>query len=435
MKNNTGIIETDGNQVNRWNIMKEVRESNLKLSLLKLDLSKLPDEIITKTLNFITKKLNSEDLEIGIMKYTLVNMLLFDAKTVSNMRKSEGLNLTLGKSVSYDDYLEFEKKNDEFAHDMRYFDMSGKLPTGKNGSGYTWQDKSRGRFTVYNGKKLVAISKLCDELLKHLPPFDVDRYKEYLVKRFFYNNKWQNSSDMNDEIVGIILTIYQDDLSIQSMREYEKTQNSDYALSFMTKKNIKTNTMMKMESNAFLGNGFAFVEVDNDTDLTKFEAVEKEWAGIYNFLPKVDSKNADLRFRKLGNHNATGLYYPAQNCLCVDIRDVSSMLHEYGHLIDYLMYDGILSLSEDFRGIVLSYAKEIDGLPEDSYVVKKKKYYATPTEIFARAFELYLNKRVESSLLKQKDHYATDYAYTCFNEEARNELEAFFCRVLGEVKI
>lgn len=152
MKNNTGIIETDGNQVNRWNIMKEVRESNLKLSLLKLDLSKLPDEIITKTLTFITKKLNSEDLEIGIMKYTLVNMLLFDAKTVSNMRKSEGLNLTLGKSVSYDDYLEFEKKNDEFAHDMRYFDMSGKLPTGKNGSGYTWQDKSRGRFTVYNGK-------------------------------------------------------------------------------------------------------------------------------------------------------------------------------------------------------------------------------------------------------------------------------------------
>mgnify|MGYP006379112913 FL=1 len=82
MKNNTGIIETDGNQVNRWNIMKEVRESNLKLSLLKLDLSKLPDEIITKTLTFITKKLNSEDLEIGIMKYTLVNMLLFDAKTV-----------------------------------------------------------------------------------------------------------------------------------------------------------------------------------------------------------------------------------------------------------------------------------------------------------------------------------------------------------------
>ena len=434
-KNNTKNIETGVNEMNRRNIMKEVKESGLKLGKLKLDLSKYPSDNITKTITFIAKNLQGDDLDMESLKYALASTRLLDdkVKVISEMKKSENINLSLGKSVRYDEYLEFNLENEKYTVDTRYFDMSGRLPTGKNGNGYTWRDISKGRFSVYNGKKLVAISKLCDELEKHLLSSDgFYAYKNYMISRFFYNNKWANNNGMNETILEIILDIYQDDISIQSMRDYEKTQSGDYALSFMTKKNIKKNTMTKMENNEFLGNGFAFVEVDNDTDLAKLESVEKEWVEIFKLLPKVDSDNVDLRFRKLGNHKATGLYYPTQNCICVDIREVSSMIHEYGHLIDYKMYDGALSLSEEFRDIIKAYTKEVNKLPEDNYVAKKKRYYTTPTEIFARGFELYMSKRIESSFLKDANTYVTDSAYTCFTEDTRIKLEKFFNEALPE---
>lgn len=415
--------------------MKEVKESRLKLGKLKLDLSKFPSDNITKTITFIAKNLQGEDLDMDSLKYALANSRLLDdkVKVISEMKKSKNINLLLGNSVKYYNYVEFNVDNEKYAVDTRYFDMSGKLPTGKNGNGYAWRDISKGRFSVYNGKKLVAVSKLCDEIASHLLSSDgFSTYKNYMISRFFYNNKWANNNGMNETILEVILDIYQDDISIQSMRDYEKTQSGDYALSFMTKKNIKKNTMTKMERNEFLGNGFAFVEVDNDTDLEKLESVESEWASIYKLLPKVDSDNVDLRFRKLGNHKATGLYYPTQNCICVDIREVSSMIHEYGHLIDYKMYDGALSLSEEFRDIIKSYTKEVDKLPEDNYVAKKRKYFTTPTEIFARGFELYMSKRIDSSFLKKADTYVTDSAYTCFDEDARKEIEKFFDEALPE---
>ena len=111
------------------------------------------------------------------------------------------------------------------------------------------------------------------------------------------------------------------------------------------------------------------------------------------------------------------------------------MIHEYGHLIDYKMYDGALSLSEEFRDIIKAYTKEVNKLPEDNYVAKKRKYFTTPTEIFARGFELYMSKRIESSFLKDANTYVTDSAYTCFTEDARNEIEKFFDEALPNCSV
>ena len=416
--------------MNRRNIMKEVKESGLKLGKLKLDLSKENHKNIINTVAFIAKNLQGEDLEMDSARYALVEMLDYKGDEVRNMRESKDLNLGLGRALTYDNYMEFEVENEKCVRDMRYVDMGGKLPVGKNGNSYSWRDKSKGRFQVFNGKKLVAVHRLYEALVGIDESFKIDKY--YIISKFFYNSKWGILSSTDEKIIDAILDIYQDDISIQSMRDYEKTQSGDYALSFMTKKNIKKNTMTKMESNEFLGNGFAFVEVDNDTDLVKLESVEKEWVEIFKLLPKVDSDNVDLRFRKLGNHKATGLYYPTQNCICVDIREVSSMIHEYGHLIDYKMYDSALSLSEEFRDIIKAYTKEVDKLPEDNYVAKKRKYFTTPTEIFARGFELYMSKRIDSSFLKDADTYATNSAYTCFTEDTRIKLEKFFNEALPE---
>ena len=59
-------------------------------------------------------------------------------------------------------------------------------------------------------------------------------------------------------------------------------------------------------------------------------------------MPKIQNftKGNSIRFRKLGNHKAIGLYYPLIQCLCVDLRNTTSFIHELGHLIDHCMDDG-----------------------------------------------------------------------------------------------
>ena len=68
------------NEMNRRNIMKEVKESGLKLGKLKLDLSKNPSDNITKTITFIAKNLQGDDLDMDSLKYALASTRLLDDK-------------------------------------------------------------------------------------------------------------------------------------------------------------------------------------------------------------------------------------------------------------------------------------------------------------------------------------------------------------------
>ena len=206
------------------------------------------------------------------------------------------------------------------------------------------------------------------------------------VGNYLLGSPAKNKS-MLQQISEYLYELYLDDFNITLMEEYDRVQKSDYAKSFETKKNIPTKIQDAMDSTKFLDYGFSFVEFDEQFDLEKLPDIEEQWGLIYKALPHSENQ-PELRFRKIEHRKAHGVYFPMFDCITISVRNVNSMLHEYGHHIDFT-YDKEqnLSMSDDFRSILKGYQKDLS----DSGVYKGAmlNYFLTPTEVFARAFEIY----------------------------------------------
>ena len=225
--------------------------------------------------------------------------------------------------------------------------------------------------------------------------------------------------------------------------------------------------------------GFRKVEVDTqkyegrEFDYNLFRKVEEDFEEICNKLPHA-SAQPELKFRKLGKHKATGLYAPFLNILAVDVRNTESFIHEYGHYLDY-KHDGKenYSLRDDFEHIITSYSNnfkitfkkkedelltrlmkaskesasgtsvvslEEKRLSAELELLKKSNkmfdYFTTPTEIFARGFELWVFETItsNSSLLKSKEEYSNRIEYVSFNG-IKESLFSFFATIFPEATI
>lgn len=186
---------------------------------------------------------------------------------------------------------------------------------------------------------------------------------------------------------------------------------SDYARSFTTKKN-RSKKLIEQTGASPLWKYFGYVEYDADVEIDAVRKYETEFETFYQkYLSGINLSEHAIRFRKLGQHHAAGIYYLNVKCLCVDLHHPHSMVHELGHLIDYMM--GGLSAQKEFstlyretKNYLETLSRRDDELGE--MLQKKSKYnlsyYLTPTEMFARGFELYvyyiLNER--SNLLREE---------------------------------
>lgn len=187
---------------------------------------------------------------------------------------------------------------------------------------------------------------------------------------------------------------------------------SDYARAFETKKHIKRTHEAKMKDNAFLKR-YSYVEIDNDCDLEKFEKLEDEFTKLIGSIP-YPSLEGSFRIKKLGKHRAAGIFFPHVNATIIDLNHVDSMIHEFAHSLDYQFKVGkkILSECAEFKSILLSYRDEVDEFVRENFNTEKlsdwnkssrgKRYFYTPTEIFARSMELYFfHKGIQTSFLRE----------------------------------
>lgn len=178
---------------------------------------------------------------------------------------------------------------------------------------------------------------------------------------------------------------------------------------FMTKKNIPPKHQDYMKESRFL-TVYRYIEVDEDCDLDKMQELEKEFLALGDILGK-HPYDASIRFRKLGRHHASGLYSPAYQCVCIDVRSPSSYVHEFLHMYDH--FHGMLSEGYDFKEIRLQYEACLQEYLSDCEDPDLKArlngnskynldYYLVPTEVFARCGELYFTRfrGVDNSLLK-----------------------------------
>lgn len=207
---------------------------------------------------------------------------------------------------------------------------------------------------------------------------------------------------------------------IDSFEEQKHRNKLDgmVARAYTTKRNIPSKITRLMEDSP-LNEFFGFIEFDEDVDLQLVNLITQEFMRLNKYVfHGLLSKDVSLRFRKLGRHHATGLYYPSISTMVVDLRCPSSFVHEYFHMIDDFYND--LSLDYEFSPIVLRYQELLDKNVEEAkkkgmQLVSKGKYnlayYKRKSEIFARCGEIFLFRlqKIESSLLKPADNESFCY--------------------------
>lgn len=244
---------------------------------------------------------------------------------------------------------------------------------------------------------------------------------------------------------AVIRTVWAEKgLLVRKYRYYrDMDSGKSVAKSYQTKKGIPAKILKEMEESVF-NKFFGYVEFDELCDLEKIRAIADEFISFKEeVLPGFDSKQVALRFRRLGNHKASGLYYPMLGCLCVDINSPSSFVHEYGHCMDNVAGNGRLALSdmEGFAHVYSLYADAlISAVNKDSDVKQKLSggskynldYYLLKTEAFARCFELYVAEvlGVDTSLCKQASEMGWAYPK---DEKLLEAVEGYFSGLLVTV--
>lgn len=263
-----------------------------------------------------------------------------------------------------------------------------------------------------------------------------------LGMEYHFSDRVQQHYHLKHMCLEFVNKYLQNTYNIIRQQRYEHSLNQQArAKSWETKKNINKETkhIMKMTP---LHKYFEGIELDNDVDLRQFSRFQDELMRLMKRLPTGPYKPI-LRLRKLGNHHASGMYVPALNTLIVDFRkpseiykdraangheeaSYSSFIHEYGHYLDRYLADknGLsLSLQPKFLNIQQQYAKNL----KNNSVLNTKDfdYYTTPTEAFARAFELYTHDDCGLRGNLNKDQL-NGVEYQAFDQDLRAAVTNYF---------
>ena len=285
---------------------------------------------------------------------------------------------------------------------------------------------------------------LTSEFMENHPEFK-KAYGQPGTTRYFYERD-QTRSHMRYRLLQFIDKYLQNTYNIIRQQKYEHDlANTSYARSWETKKNINKETQHIMEMTP-LHKHFEGIELDNDVDLRQFSRFQDEAMRLMERLPDGHEKPI-LRLRKLGNHRAAGMYVPALNTLIVDFRrpsevyanrqanskeeaSYSSFIHEYGHYLDYtLRKEGTppLSLKPEFAIVQQLYAHKLQNY-KALLSSKDINYLTTPTEVFARAFEIYTHDDCGLRGNLNKDRLLGPQ-YEAFDKGLRMEVASYFDQI------
>lgn len=218
-----------------------------------------------------------------------------------------------------------------------------------------------------------------------------------------------------------------------------------HARAWEQKKQINKETRAMMDKTQ-LKQYFKAVELDNDVDLDLYKQLSPEMMRLLKIMPAGDQKPI-LRLRKLGNYKAKGMYVPSKNTLVVDFRrpgeiyqnmadgtgtaGYTSFVHEYGHYLDRHLTadDKPLSIQPEFRKILQAYQRNFDVKTKGTPLEKHAGYFKTPTEVFARAFEVYTKQAgLKSNLIADSYH---SLEYRCIDLPIYQDLKAYFDKLPG----
>lgn len=290
-------------------------------------------------------------------------------------------------------------------------------PTGNDGCGfYAYYQVDYANCKLYSIGFLLIASALESVVRKFISD------ESYSIFNYF-SKSWKFSkwlSVYETALDAIINVEYNHSLNREYARESGKTIST-----FRTDKKYQDEALNK--STLFNKMGFRKVEIDTQKYegetfyYEEFSKVEQDFLTILNKLPQAKAQ-PELKFRRLGKHKAWGIYSPALNILAVDVRHTESFIHEYGHYLDFKHGDEVYSELPTFFPIIKAYEKKLTELAEDSkyaqkLTAKRMSYYLIPTEVFARAFELWVSGTIvsDATIIYSTETYNSQPEYIAFS--------------------
>ncbi|WP_148138489.1 hypothetical protein [Lactobacillus taiwanensis] len=274
---------------------------------------------------------------------------------------------------------------------------------------------------------------------------------EYLINKDQILPKTTVSNVLSENrTLNFVNRYLKDTYNLTLQQQYDAEQaRSSHATFFQTKKNIDKTTQKEMERlTNDLSKHFKKVEIDNDVDLEELKKFIPELKQTVSALPHTKNGiKPILRFRKLKNHRALGMFTPINNTLAIDFRydkktketGLQSFVHEYGHFLDYNYNSRSnlpLSINKNFSDSLQSTQAEIDN-SSTLLTSKERAYLKTPSEVFARAFETYASTLgVNNSVIKDKDVYNSkiDIKYSTFTPDIKKKVFSYFDKQFPNMK-
>ncbi len=267
--------------------------------------------------------------------------------------------------------------------------------------------------------------------LARLPEMDEQRAKDFcstLVREGFFTGDViypgiNTYARYMSSAISLCATLFYgvhevDKREVKEIKE-EAKENVDRARVFETKRNIPKKILKIMEESV-LNERFGYIEYDELCDTDKIGTTNEQLLQfVRDYFPDIDLKEISLRFRRLGNYRAGGLYVPDYKCICISLVQPSSFVHEFGHMLDFT--SGKLSdrmRNEAFSVLYAAYKacldKKLTEKPEEAEALFKKSkkynydYYIKETEVFARCFEMYIYTKLglENTISKSKEQFA-----------------------------
>lgn len=425
---------------------------------------------LNKLMNWLYKNSNIDSLDFisaledkyGVSDFAMITETVITDSIETIQR--------LKRTFEYYTDTDATENNIFYSHDLnKYLLLSDKNKFKKNMNDTCryYKNNSKINFYCINEKSLMGWYMLKSDILNNELCMKQLKENNYDTKDFLtYLNGLKNNHFIDATLIPFIkdeekkkeLLTYNNIVEMYVNMNYQYKLQYDYeksidkvvrATAWTTKKTINEKTKKAME-NTSLNKMYKFVELDNDVDLDKLSMFESEMAEIKNKLPRFENeKQATLRLRKLGNYKALGMYAPVNNTIAIDFRDgkdtnvmgydeagVQSFVHEYGHFLDYRLSDGRLSDKNEFFKMAKTYTDNLRKFASEnknSHASKELEYYLTPTEIFARGFELFMRAMgLETNLMHDNKVYDNEPEYTAFNQE---EVMEYYSGIFPEFKM
>lgn len=199
----------------------------------------------------------------------------------------------------------------------------------------------------------------------------------------------QSTSNVNKSLIDNQITMNRSMIdSVIQNSTYMSKEEGLVQLATSHKKNFKIIESI-YEKHIKKGNLLSALEIDPDVSI---EAISSILDQLEDEVKLNINKKFVLKFRKLGNYNANGLYIHKFNIVACDIKEPSALIHELTHLVDLSNSE---IQNEPFRQYIVNKYKDLCDINlMNDFQQKKAKYYFNDDEIIARLGEIsYLLKK------------------------------------------